>query len=53
MSDAVDEHRISHGGQPSRERDETSYVEISEFQKFKNATISIISYYIVKNQEKW
>jgi len=35
MNDAVDEHRISHGGQPSHERDETSHVEISEFQQFK------------------
>jgi hypothetical protein len=35
MNDAVVGHRISHGGQPSLERDETSHVEVSEFQKFK------------------
>lgn len=35
MNDAVDGHRISHGGQPSLQRDEASHVEVSEFQQFK------------------
>jgi hypothetical protein len=35
MNDAVDGHRITHGGQPSHKRDETSHVEVNEFQKFK------------------